>query len=190
MSHADILTKSVLEHIPEGNFTVFDVACGFGDWGYLIKTRKDGNYHLTGVDVWKPYLENLRHLKIYNELIEADIRYYEPPKKYDIIIACEVLEHLKKEEGFQLLNKLESACDRRIIISTPHGFTHQGPLENNNFQRHVSEWFPIDFKNRRYKIKLIRQPLGVIRLFKRTIRRIFGKPYVEFIIAHKDINHT
>jgi len=189
VSHADILTNPILELIPEGHFTILDIACGFGDWGHLIKTRKNGSYHLTGVEIWTPYLERLKRLKIYDELIEADVRYYETSRKYDIIIACELLEHLKREEGFKLLDTLESACDLRIIISTPHGLTDQSALDENDFQRHISAWFREDFKNRGYKIKVIRQPLRPKRLPKRIIRAIFGKPYAEFIIAHKDFQH-
>jgi len=187
MSHADILTKPVYELIPEGKFTVLDVACGFGDWGYFIKTRKKGNYILTGIEVWKPYLERLSRVNIYDELIEVDLRYYGLKKRYDLILACEILEHLRKDEGYELLDKLESACDVRIIVTTPYGYTHQDALDGNDFQRHLSSWGPKDLKSRGYKIKVIRQPLRPKRIPKRIINSILGKPYAEFIVAHKDM---
>jgi len=75
MSHSQLLTAPVLGFLPDdlGHRVVLDVGCGFGEWGFIIRTRKHGSPFLIGVDVWRPYLERIQSLNIYDELIQVKI---------------------------------------------------------------------------------------------------------------------
>jgi len=44
MSHSQLLNAPVLGFLPDdlSDMVVLDVGCGFGEWGFIIRTRKHG----------------------------------------------------------------------------------------------------------------------------------------------------
>jgi len=56
------------------------------------------------------------------------------------VIALDVLEHLSKEEGYELLKKMERWARKKVIIFTPNGYVYQDGYDNNPFQEHKSGW--------------------------------------------------
>jgi len=57
-----------------------------------------------GVELFEPYLEESKKMKIHNEYILADIRKVEfKPKSFDCVLALDGLEHLTKKEGLSLI---------------------------------------------------------------------------------------
>jgi len=71
--------------------------------------------------------------QIHNEYILADLRKLEfKPKSFDAILCLEVIEHLTKEEGHDLIKKMEKWARKKIIITTPNGY------DCNPFQTHKS----------------------------------------------------
>jgi 16S rRNA G1207 methylase RsmC len=44
MSHSPLLNDLILKVLPEdlNGVIILDVACGYGDWGFLMRTRKGG----------------------------------------------------------------------------------------------------------------------------------------------------
>ena len=77
-----------------------------------------------------------------------------PDKSIDHIIFTDVIEHLEKEEGFQLIQECERIARRQIILFTPLGFLPQKVREDKvdawglrggSFQEHKSGWHISDF---------------------------------------------
>ena len=68
-------------------------------------------------------------------------------------MGLEVLEHLTKKEGYELIKKMESIAKRKIIISTPNGFLPQEEHDSNKLQIHKSGWTVDEFKNLGYKVE-------------------------------------
>jgi len=106
-----------------------------------------------GVELFEPYLEESKKKGIHNEYIKADIRKVEfKPKSFDAILCLEVLEHLTKEEGYELIKKMETWARKKIIITTPNGYIYQDEYDNNPFQEHKSGWTVEELKNLGFKI--------------------------------------
>jgi SAM-dependent methyltransferase len=100
MSHHPLLNEHILKLIPSqlDNKSILDVGCGYGEWGFLIRTRKQGSPFLIGLDIWMPYLKRLNSLTVYDLLIRAALPYIPlRQKSVNISLACEILEHLHKK---------------------------------------------------------------------------------------------
>jgi hypothetical protein len=71
-------------------------------------------------------------------------------KMFDLITCFDVIEHLKKEDGYQLIKDLESLCCGELIFFTPLGEIGigQSPIK---YHVHLSGWTPEDFIKLGYK---------------------------------------
>jgi len=175
MSHSQLLNAPVLGFLPDdlGHRVVLDVGCGFGEWGFIIRTRKHGSPFLVGVDVWRPYLERIQSLNIYDELIQVEIpRIPLKKKSIDVSLACEILEHLQKNVGYELMKELEKVTKNMIIVSAPLNIP-QEEVHGNPFQRHISEWLPEDFTKFGYETKVIYMLPKTLEVADRIRRLIF-----------------
>ena len=188
MGHAPILNTYVLNFLPEDldNRVILDVGCGFGDWGFLIRTRKSGVLYLIGVDIWRPYLKKLCSLKVYDELIQVKLpRIPLKEKSVDISLACEILEHLPKRDGYELLRELERVTREMIVASVPLNLP-QDEIHGNPFQKHISEWLPKDFARYGYEIEIVHRLPKTLRFVDKIRRFIFKLPPTpRFIVARK-----
>jgi hypothetical protein len=68
-------------------------------------------------------------------------------QSFDVVLACELIEHLKKEDGHQLLYELEKVARRLVIGTTPNGYLVQDPelspdepWAKNPYQKHLCGW--------------------------------------------------
>lgn len=197
-THDPYLEPYILKLIPGRVGKVLDVGCGYGSWGYMLKVEKDMNAVFVGVDLWKPYLIKLKQLGIYEDLILADANHLPfKEKSFDLGLAIEVLEHLDKKKGILFLVEIERTSNK-AIITTPWGFTYQGIVHNNPFQKHISTWYPKDFALRGYKTCIISpfpRTLMIIDMFRRLIIKLaLGKPRLAIrkgtIIAVKNRSLT
>jgi len=81
------------------------------------------------------------------------VRYF-PEKSVDTIILADVIEHLEKEEGRELLRATEKIARQQVILFTPYGFMPQHldsstdgwGLSGGAWQEHKSGWMPEDFE--------------------------------------------
>lgn len=187
------------------NTMVLDCGCGNGVWGYLIRSQKQGNIgYIVGLDIYRGHLEFCKKYNVYDDLILGDAS--KPPFKnsiFDVILACQVIEHLDKGKGFLLLNEMERICKGRIIVTTHNGFMlHEDEVR---FQIHRSGWFVRDFKKVGWRVRGIGF-LGAKPFFGREeekARFLWGllfylftpMSYIisflgDFLIAVKDINRA
>lgn len=106
-----------------------------------------------GVEAFKPYLIKTRNNKIHHRYIFSDVTKIKfKPKSFDAVIMIDVLEHLKKEEGLEMLKKMEFWARKKIILSTPDGFLTQSDIDYNYFQIHRSGWTVKEFKKMGFKV--------------------------------------
>jgi len=133
------------------NKKILDIGCGKGIYGFLLKADK-GADSLVGIDISLQNLLFCKEHKIYNLLIRGDIRRLPfKDKTFDIVLASEVIEHMKKEEGTLLLKELERICKEKIILTTPNGYWPQSNIGNNPHEIHISGWSCSDFKKEGFK---------------------------------------
>jgi len=118
--------------------TVLDVGAGSGTYVNLMRASTAHDCAWTGVEVWQPYVEKFGLDKLYDELVVADIRHWVVPKRYDLGIAGDVLEHMTAAEAVDVLKKLRDNCDV-VVISLPVKHWPQGEHEDNPFEVHVKD---------------------------------------------------
>jgi ubiquinone/menaquinone biosynthesis C-methylase UbiE len=189
MSHSPLLNEHVLKLLPseiEG-LVILDVGCGYGEWGFFIRTRKVGPPYMIGIDIWRPHLNRLRPLGIYEELVQVKVPILPfKEKSVDVSLACEILEHLSKHDGYLLLDELERVSRSLVIISSPMGLP-QEEIYGNPYEKHISEWKPEEFENLGYKVKVVDAVVlpRTLKLVDKMRRAIFRLPHPRLVIAHK-----
>ncbi|MDD5489636.1 MAG: class I SAM-dependent methyltransferase [Candidatus Moranbacteria bacterium] len=117
--------------------SVLDLGCGPSSPLRFCKNVK----HSTGVEIFKPYLEESKRRKIHNEYFEKKVEDMDfPENSFDAVVMIEVLEHLPKDAGLAMLEKAEKWARKKVIVSTPNGYLEQSPYDGNPFQKHLSGW--------------------------------------------------
>ncbi|MHC4545220.1 MAG: glycosyltransferase, partial [Planctomycetota bacterium] len=106
-----------------------------------------------GIELFEPYLQESRKKAIHSEYIKADIREVEfEPKSFDAVVCSEVLEHLIKEDGYDLIKKMVKWARNKVIITTPNGYLQQDSFADNPLQEHKSSWSVEDFRQLGFKV--------------------------------------
>lgn len=131
--------------------TILDVGCGDNSSVGLLEKK----YTSVGIDGYKPAIENSKKKKIHSDYIFGDIRKLNSlirAKSFDAVMALDVIEHLKKDDGYRLLDNMERAARKKVILVTPNGFIPQYN-KHNKLQAHLSGWTVEDFKNKGYHVE-------------------------------------
>jgi len=129
--------------------TVLDLGCG-----YNSPIQYCNNINLSvGVEMFEPYLKESVKKRIHDEYIKGDIRRLEfKPKSFDAVLCLELIEHLTKEEGYELIKKMEKWARKKIIITTPNGYLWQDGYDNNPLQMHRSGWSVDELKKLGFEV--------------------------------------
>lgn len=128
--------------------SVLDLGCGYNSPLQLCNVPFS-----VGVELFDPYLLESKKKGIHNEYIKADITKIEfKPESFDAIIALEVAEHLTKQEGHELLGKMERWAKKKIMITTPNGYLWQDGYDNNPLQEHKTGWNPGELRRLGFKV--------------------------------------
>ena len=127
--------------------SAIDVGCGTDS---RLQYAEFKGYKI-GADAYPPALSP--EYPIHHEYVSCDIRDLAlPDKSVDACVCLDVIEHLTKENGFLLLDRLERIARKRVIIATPNGFVPQPPTPDNPFQEHISGWDPEEMRARGYRV--------------------------------------
>ncbi len=135
--------------------TLLDIGCGIKPQNLVVP-----KVHIC-CEPYSEYVENLqqnvnaltdRSFLILQATWAEAVRVF-PPKSVDTIYLADVIEHLDKEEGAQLLRETEKIARRQIAIFTPYGFMPQchpdgvdaWGMNGGDWQEHKSGWLPEDF---------------------------------------------
>ena len=91
-----------------------DVGCGRGPFKFIQ------GFYSVGCDIYHSSLMKARKKGYYDNLVRCDVRQLPfKPKSFDIAICVEVIEHLDKAGGIELLRQMEGIASRRVIVMTP-----------------------------------------------------------------------
>lgn len=82
-------------------------------------------------------------------------------KSFDVVLCCEVIEHLPKDKGPELLQVLEQVARKIVIVTTPRGFLDQDPSKHpeapwadNPHQKHLCGYLQDEFMDLGYNVLL------------------------------------
>lgn len=183
-----------LQHIlnckPE---SVLDVGCGFGLWGFLCRMYLDvyngrvqpeeWKARIDGIELFEPYIQ-AHHRAVYNRISIGDIRALAPEiEAYDLIIAGDVIEHLEKDEGRQVIAQLFAKARRALLVNIPLGSGWDHPeAYGNPGELHRSQWYPEDFLPYAWTYTPFRLPCGDYGVFF-CEKDNAGSPSADFLLA-------
>lgn len=142
-----------LEAACAGCRTLLDVGCGAES---PVRFFSGGLARSVGVDLHEPSLEASRRAGIHQETVRApvlEIASRFPAKSFDAVVALDVIEHLERPEGLELLARMESLAVRRVVVFTPNGFLPQGAVGGNELQRHLSGWDAAEMRRLGYEVE-------------------------------------
>ncbi len=170
-----------------GMLSVLDVGCGENSPIRNIKKT----FFSTGVDLSESAIKKSSDRGIHDQYLVSnilDIDTLFEKKSFDAVIALDVIEHLTKEDGLSLIEKMESLARKKIIISTPNGFVEQF-VEKEPLQEHLSGWDCKEMKGLGYTcigmngIKYIPRERGAITI---SPSRIWGlvADFMQPLIYH------
>lgn len=139
---------------------ILDVGCGMGKWGLLFREYLEGwGFHRYSRDQWKITIDAVEiyqkyiqpwHYKIYDAVMIGDVRTM-VIKPYDYVNIVDVIEHMPKSQGHELISKLLQNC-KHVLISTPNFKTRDDRGKVNPHQRHHCRWTLSDFKQYKHKV--------------------------------------
>lgn len=117
--------------------SVLDLGCGPSSPLQYCKNIK----YSIGVEAFRPYLEESKKRKIHSEYVEQKIETIDfPENSFDAVILIEVLEHLPKKDGYDILEKAGKWARKKVVVTTPNGYIEQKALDGNPMQKHLSGW--------------------------------------------------
>lgn len=168
----------ILSNIAGDPKTVIDLGCGEGKIMEIIS--KEG-WDITGIDIHNESIKKAKTTGIYKKLIKGNIvtvckQLVKEKKQYDLVFCSQVIEHITRKDGLQILNLAEKLAKKRIFFGTPSGFMHQPEvfIKGNPHQHHKSGWSDKDFKSRGYKVYGIGfKPLWSEHGMARTSNKVF-----------------
>jgi len=139
--------------------SILDIGCGKGEVTRAINLHRKRSFRI-GVEIFASCAKYCKEEKVYDDCVISDIRYLPFRKKsFDSILCIEVIEHLEKNDGLQLINDLEEIARRQVIISTPvipfrlsSKEFDLDEFDGNVFQIHKSVWSPGEFRKQGYKV--------------------------------------
>ena len=136
--------------------SILDIGCGFGMWGFLSRMYldvaeervqpSDWKMRIDGIELFEPYI--LSHQRsLYSNIFIGDVRELAPKvDQYDLIIAGDVIEHLDKDDGEEVIAQLYDKAKRALFVNIPLGDGWEHPERHGNpGELHRSQWYVEDF---------------------------------------------
>ncbi|WP_460603267.1 class I SAM-dependent methyltransferase [Jatrophihabitans fulvus] len=115
--------------------TVLDIGPGVGTYAKLFA---DLPVHMTGLEVWEPYVTTYRLHDYYDEILLGDVRTAELPPA-DVVVLGDVVEHMTRAEGLAVWDRCAAVARRAVYLSIPIVHYPQHEIEGNPYEVHVEE---------------------------------------------------
>lgn len=152
------LRRSYLREIGrhlQGCDWVLDLGCG----GQPYLSEPGQGRRFIGLESWYASCLTARSAPRYQAVIQAQLPLIPArSKSVDAVVFLQVIEHLPKDQGYQLIQEAERVARRRVILTTPKGFVQQEPYHGNPYQHHLSGWSIQDFTDLGYDVNGLEGP--------------------------------
>jgi SAM-dependent methyltransferase len=177
LTYADIIARSL-----KGCGSVLDIGCGQGELMSSMKRRV--NAYCVGLELYLPYLYEAKKKRSHDDFILADARKIPvKPRSFDAVLASQVIEHMSKNDGLEMLDTIERIAKKCCVVAVPVGFIPYEPLnvqdlDENPLQKHLTGYNTAEFQQRRYEVwgqglRIIYGERGLARRYSGAFRWIF-----------------
>ncbi len=152
-AHSD----QTLDHVPEFKRMVDQSVSGAKSVVYIGWRPKDSGYDFFN---WLANVDRDPPLTLLVEAYELNVKAFKepysncfkvceraeslldivPPWMRDCIVWLDGPEHLYNENSERLIRSWQMLGFKSIVLSTPDGWLDQGPLDGNEYERHLGTW--------------------------------------------------
>ena len=135
--------------------TVLYIGCKKGRSQFLSDFR-DSGYTIDIVEPYKPNYEYCLELDWVRKVSLCTIQNYQSPSNsIDVVFWWHGPEHITKEEIIDTLARLEDIAKEYVVLGCPWGKYEQGEIGGNEFEHHLTHWYPEDFEKLGYRTSTI-----------------------------------
>lgn len=149
-SRLDPMVKSIIKKLKPQK--ILDVGPGHGKYARLIRSVLGSDASIEAVEIDAEYIKTFKLKEHYDKVYNCSIQEFTNSHldvAYDLVIFGDVIEHLRKSEGVDVLNFFVYRA-KHIMIQWPHGYM-QNAWEGHEHEAHVAVWGKSDFSNFEYK---------------------------------------
>ncbi len=136
--------------------SVLDIGCGPDS-----ALARFGFDRLVGYEGYEPSLRAAAQKRTHHQLVLGKVQElgeHFGAGELDACVALDVIEHLPKSEGWQMLQSMERIAARKCVILTPNGFLSQSHSEGGDLQEHLSGWEPAEMRQHGYLVQGVLGP--------------------------------
>jgi hypothetical protein len=134
--------------------SILEIGVGFGKWGVIAREyleawqgrfrREDWQLRIEGIEIFDGYRNPVWDAAYDHVHIGDALSLAATLGHFDVALICDVIEHMDKPVGRELLHRLLDCCDT-VILTTPLAFWPQEEEYGNAHEKHISLWQPEDF---------------------------------------------
>lgn len=127
--------------------TILDLGCGD------LSPIRFVDAETFGVDANESAIKEAKKNLTHNQYIIINIKKLEKkfkPKSFDAVVALDVIEHMKKDGGMQIIKNMEKIARKKVVIFTPNGFMPQ--VGKSIYDSHLSGWAAEEMSKNGYKV--------------------------------------
>lgn len=106
--------KTIIHLIPDDAASLLEVGCGEG---IIINNLENKYEKICGVDISSEALKHVKTPKIQGRIEKIPF----PDSSFDIVLCCEVLEHLPLAIYEKALQEIQRVAKKYLLISVPNG---------------------------------------------------------------------
>ena len=164
-----IISKCIHRHQPK---SILDIGIGFGKYGFLAREytdisnerydRDQWTTRIDGIEIFPRYIGDIQKY-IYNNIYIGDsISILKTLDNYEFIFFIDVIEHMPKESGLEMLNLIKKKC-KVGLIATPLKMAPQESFCGNENERHICAWTEKEL-SKFGAVKIIKNNRGILLL--------------------------
>ena len=147
--HLNTFASFLIEERPK---SILDIGVGNGKLGFIARDlldvmlgerykKEDWRTRIDGVEVFPDYVQE--HQKaIYDTIYLGNaLHVIERLGKYEMVLLGDVLEHFRKDQGWQMLFKCFDHSNKSVVLFVPLGENWEQPeIYGNSYEIHQSVW--------------------------------------------------
>ena len=140
---------TTLRSLLEDCGTILDIGCGDSSPLQYVYDSK-----IIGVEGYEPSYKKALALRTHDKLHYlkvSDLKSSFKEGEFDACAALDIIEHLPKEQGWELIEAMERIARKKVLIATPNGFLPQ-MSRDGNLQEHVSGWTRDEFAHKGFTV--------------------------------------
>ncbi len=127
---------------------ILDVGPGAGTYAQLLVPQ--GFANIDAVEIYAPYVERFNLRSLYKEVYIGNICTFSFPRRYDLVILGDVLEHISVLDAQRLVERLHF-YKVDAIFSVPWTYP-QDPIDGNEAERHLQPDLTHEVMQKRYPL--------------------------------------